>query len=216
MPSPCAQRCVVQHIIHPMHRGVFCNLLHTCIHTVHPPLLLSQLEREFEELDVDHDGYITAEDLVAASRSTPANITKSANAAGEGAGPATQRGEQRQGRHGGQEWLVHTPQSRMTQQCNVCRQGDASVVCSGSLLTRHANMYTLQQAQLHPAASAICIPRCVEHQHQANHPPFASAAAPAAAILPPPKKQLLLAVALVRTACQQRCTRWCMRCWVMS
>jgi hypothetical protein len=32
---------------------------------------------------VDHDGYITAQDLVAASRSTPANITKSNNAAGE-------------------------------------------------------------------------------------------------------------------------------------
>jgi hypothetical protein len=39
-----------------------------------------QLEREFEELDVDHDGFITAEDLVAASRSAPTN----SNNAGEG------------------------------------------------------------------------------------------------------------------------------------
>jgi hypothetical protein len=38
-----------------------------------------QLEREFEELDVDHDGFITAEDLVAASRSAPSN----SNNAGE-------------------------------------------------------------------------------------------------------------------------------------
>jgi hypothetical protein len=41
-----------------------------------------QLEREFEELDVDHDGFITAEDLVAASRSAP-SANRTNNAAGE-------------------------------------------------------------------------------------------------------------------------------------
>lgn len=30
------------------------------------------IEREFEELDMDHDGFITPEDLVAASRALPA------------------------------------------------------------------------------------------------------------------------------------------------
>lgn len=43
------------------------------------------LEREFEELDVDHDGFITAEDLVAASRSAPSNSNNAA-AAGTGSG----------------------------------------------------------------------------------------------------------------------------------
>jgi hypothetical protein len=32
------------------------------------PVVIHQIEREFAELDMDHDGYITAEDLVAASR----------------------------------------------------------------------------------------------------------------------------------------------------
>lgn len=45
----------------------------------------TQLEREFEELDVDHDGFITAEDLVAASRSAPSN-NRTNNAAGERTG----------------------------------------------------------------------------------------------------------------------------------
>jgi len=43
-------------------------------------MFLLQLEREFEELDVDHDGFITAEDLVAASRSAPSTNKPTAGA----------------------------------------------------------------------------------------------------------------------------------------
>lgn len=48
-------------------QSVFCKE-YTVQQSAMPCLLLHQIEREFDELDVDHDGFITPQDLVAASR----------------------------------------------------------------------------------------------------------------------------------------------------